>query len=231
VSRNLFTCALGHEKDKNFFYTQTAYYHSCVRDSRESDSRLRPSHDGNERSLAAICQSLVGFDFSSLRLHSLSPSELAGADALASIHARRRSLMCRTVLCTVSDEASSDELSKPMMERLGHRALPPRLMHRGRDARRSVGKDSAVASTLPAYRTAQASGCGERAWPARRVTRRACATSTDGGAASWLLALRACMSPSSSHRERRGELAPSTASVRARGGGRRDKRPAPTRRA
>ena len=205
MSRNLFTCALGHEKDKNFFYTQTAYYHSCVRDSRESDSRLRPSHDGNERSLAAICQSLVGFDFSSLRLHSLSPSELAGADALGSIHARRRSLVCRTVLRAVSDEASSDELSKLMMERHGHRALPPRLMHRGRDVRHSIGKDSAVASTLPAYRTAQASSCGERAWPARRATKRACmrgrgggrrdnlAARTESDAASWLLALRACV--------------------------------------
>jgi hypothetical protein len=40
---------------------------------------------------------------------------------------------------------------------------------------------------------ARESGCGERAWLARRAMRRACAASTDGGAASWLPALRACM--------------------------------------
>jgi hypothetical protein len=40
---------------------------------------------------------------------------------------------------------------------------------------------------------ARESRCGERAWLAWRATRRACATSTDGGAASWLSALRACM--------------------------------------
>jgi hypothetical protein len=153
-----------------------------------------------------------------VRLHSLSPSALAGA--LRSIHARRRSPVCRTVLRTVSDEASSDELSKLIMERLGHRALPPRLMHCSRDARRSVDKDGVVASMLPAYRTAQALGCGERAWPTRRATRRACDLHRwwRGELAASVHAWprrRAARQPSSSHRERRGELAPSTASVRA----------------
>lgn len=120
----------------------------------------------------------------------LSPSALAGT--LRSIHARRRSPVCRnrTVLRAVSDEASSDELSKLMMERLGHRALPPRLMHHARDVRRFRHTGWHRPRVVVSAHGQRGGRRGERV------------TSTDGGAASWLPTLRACM--------------------RGRGGGRRD---------